>query len=71
MELITDDELRLKVHELATDRNLTDKELMEEAIMIYREYLKLLDEFQMWDDISDKDLMGFEKNYGNSNSRDS
>ncbi len=44
MELITDDELRNKVHELVTDKNLIDKELMEEVIMIYREYLNLLDE---------------------------
>lgn len=60
MGLILDKGLSEKVHKLAQNRNISDEELVEEALIIYKEYIKLLDEFKMWDEISDKDFREFE-----------
>lgn len=64
MELISDKEIFKQVHKLAVDRNVSDREVLEEAIIIYQEYLKLIDEFKMWDNISDKDFLEFKNRYG-------
>ncbi len=53
-------EVQKELNEIALQLNKSEEEILIESIKIYKEFLKLLKEFELWDKISDIDFLNFE-----------
>ncbi len=51
----------IELNKLSKKYHKDKNEVIKEALMVYKDYLNLLDEFKMWDDVSDETLLNFEK----------
>lgn len=52
-----------EISEIAKKSEKSEVEIVSEAILIYKEYLNLLKEFELWDKVSDEDFIKFESGY--------
>ncbi len=59
--MILSAEIQKELNEIALQLNKTEEEIL------YKEFLKLQKEFEMWDEISDIDFLSFEERIKNGN----
>ncbi len=58
--MIVSDSLNEQIAELSKLTHKSEETVLEEALIIYEDYLKLLNEFDEWDNVSDVDFSSFE-----------
>jgi hypothetical protein len=61
--MVLDTVLENEISEIAKVYHKSEIEIVSEAIIVYKEYMNLLSEFQLWDLVSDQDFMKFEGSY--------
>ncbi|WP_022671327.1 hypothetical protein [Hippea alviniae] len=58
-------EIQNEIEKLSIQTNKTQEEVLRESINLYKEFLKLKEEFDLWDEITDTDFANFEKELEN------
>ena len=57
--------IQKEIEKLSIQTNKTQEEVLRESIELYKEFLKLKEEFDLWDEITDIDFANFEKELEN------
>jgi hypothetical protein len=50
-----------EINKISSRYNKTNNEILKEAILVYKNYLELLDEFKDWEAASEEDFSNFEQ----------
>ena len=53
--------IQKEIEKLSIQTNKTQEEVLRESINLYKEFLRLKEEFDLWDEITDIDFANFEK----------
>ena len=53
--------IQKEIEKLSIQINKTQEEVLRESINLYKEFLRLKEEFGLWDEITDIDFANFEK----------
>jgi hypothetical protein len=59
--MVIPDNIENEIKILANSCKKNSIDVIKEALIIYKEYLNLKKEFKTWDELSDIDLISFEK----------
>ena len=65
--MIVSREIQKEINKIVLQVNKNEEEILWESLKIYKEFLKLQKEFEMWDEISDLDFSAFEERIKNGN----
>ena len=57
--------IQKEIEKLSIQTNKTQEEVLRESINLYKEFLRLKEEFDLWDEITDIDFANFEKELEN------